>query len=273
MLRCARFTSRPGHSDQLHFDLWWRGQNIACDPGTYLYNGAAPWDNGLAGAHVHNTVVVDDQEPMTRAGRFLWLDWSHGDLLGFWQSEENGLEVLCAEHDGYRRMGVVHRRTVVRAGKDIWVVIDDICGTGSHTVRAGWLFPNSEWQLEGNVLSLTLSRDRLTMRTIGAEGPVGLYRAGEVIGGDPVSAEGTLWGWRSLNYATKEPALRFVSESRGSLPLRFETWWSFNDADPLLLNLERRDPCLGSSAVSKLEYEGERLDIDDAHIANTSGLR
>ena len=47
----------------------------------------------------------------------------------------------------------------------------------------------------------------------------------------------------------------------------------FNDADPRFLTLERRDPCLGSSAVSKLEYKGERLDIDDAHIVNTSGLR
>lgn len=273
MLRCARFTSRPGHSDQLHFDLWWRGRNIACDPGTYLYNGAAPWNNGLMGAHVHNTVVIDDQEPMTRAGRFLWLDWSHGDLLGRWRSMDNRLEVLCAEHNGYSRMGVAHRRTVVRAGEDIWVVIDDICGTGSHTARAGWLLPDSEWRLEGNELNLTLPRDRLTIRSLGAQGPVGLYRAGELIGGEQVSGERPLWGWRSLTYATKKPALRIVSESRGSLPLRLETWWSFNDADPLFLSLERRDPCLGSSAVSKLEYKGERLDIDDAHINDSSGIR
>ena len=273
MLRCARFTSRPGHSDQLHFDLWWGGRNIACDPGTYLYNGAAPWDNGLTGAHVHNTVVVDDQEPMTRAGRFLWLDWSRGDLLGRWRSNNNGLEVLCAEHDGYRRIGVVHRRTVVRAGKDIWVVIDDICGVGSHTARAGWLLPDSEWRFEGDELNLTLSRDRLTMRTLGAEGVIGVYRAGILVGGEPLSGEGTLWGWRSLTYATKEPALRIVSESRGNLPLRLETWWLFNDADPLFLTLERRDPSLGSSAISKLEYKGERLDIDDAHIVDSSGIR
>jgi len=273
MLRCARFSSRPGHSDQLHFDLWWGGQNIACDPGTYLYNGATPWDNGLTGAHVHNTVVVDDQEPMTRAGRFLWLDWSRGELLGRWRSQENGLEVLCAEHDGYRRMGVVHRRTVVRAGEDIWVVIDDICGTGSYTARVGWLLPDSEWRLEGDELNLTPSRVRLTMRTLGAKGPVGLYRAGELIGGEPVSGEGTLWGWRSLTYASKKPALRIVSESMGNLPLRLETWWAFNDVDPLFLTLERRDPCLGSSGVSKLEYKGARLDIDDAHNVDSSGLR
>ena len=102
---------------------------------------------------------------------------------------------------------------------------------------------------------------------------MGLYRAGVLIGGEPVSGVGPLWGWRSLTYATKKPALRMVGESKGSLPLRLETWWSFNDADPLFLTLERRDPCLGSSAVSRLEYKGERLDIDDAHIVDSSGLR
>jgi hypothetical protein len=170
-------------------------------------------------------------------------------------------------------MGVVHRRTVVRAGEDIWVVIDDIYGAGSHSARVGWLLPDSEWRLEGDELNLTLSRDRLTMHTLGAEGPVGLYRAGELIEGEPTSGEGTLWGWHSSTYATIKPALRIVSESRGNLPLRLETWWSFNDADPLLLSLERCDPCLGLSALSKLEYKGERLDIDDAHIVDSSGLR
>ncbi len=225
------------------------------------------------GAHVHNTVVVDDQEPMTRAGRFLWLDWAHGELLGHWRSEDNGLEVLSAEHNGYRRIGVVHRRTVVRAGENIWVVIDDICGTGSHTALAGWLLPDSEWRLDGDQLNLTLSRDRLKMCMRGAEGSLGLYRSGLLIGGKPVSGEGTLWGWRSLTYATKKPALRLVREIRGNLPLRLETWWAFNDADPLFLTLERNNPCMGSSAVFKLEYEGERLDINDAHIVDSSGLR
>jgi hypothetical protein len=272
VLRCARFHSRPGHSDQLHFDLWWNGRNIACDPGTYLYNGAPPWDNGLAGAQVHNTVVVDDQEPMLRAGRFLWLDWSHGDLLGRWRSHEGNLEVLSAEHDGYRRMGVVHRRSVVRAGEDLWIVIDDLCGAGSHTVRAGWLLPDGEWRLEGDELNLTLSSDRLKLRIYGTEGPVAVYRAGELIGGEPMSRDGALWGWYSSTYAVKEPGLRIVAEVEDTLPLRLETWWSFNDADPSEITLERRDLCLGSSGVAKLEYKGERLDIEDARTADTSGI-
>ena len=46
MLRAARYADRPSQADQLHLDLWWRGENIVCDAGTYLYNGPSPWTNG-----------------------------------------------------------------------------------------------------------------------------------------------------------------------------------------------------------------------------------
>ena len=74
-LRTAQFTSRPSHADQLHLDLWWRGLNIARDAGTYLYNAPAPWDNSLTTTLVHNTVTINGRDQMTRAGRFLYLDW------------------------------------------------------------------------------------------------------------------------------------------------------------------------------------------------------
>ena len=80
-IRVARFHSRPAHADQLHLDLWWRGINLAQDPGTYLYNSAPPWENSLTSALVHNTVTVDGQEFMLRAGRFLYLDWAQGKVI------------------------------------------------------------------------------------------------------------------------------------------------------------------------------------------------
>jgi asparagine synthase (glutamine-hydrolysing) len=60
IIRCADWAparSRPSHADQLHVDLWWRGLNIACDAGTYLYSGEGIWRNGLAHTAVHNTVT------------------------------------------------------------------------------------------------------------------------------------------------------------------------------------------------------------------------
>ena len=80
MLRAAHYFHRPGRSDQLHVDVWWRGQNIALDAGSYRYNAPPPWDNGLAGGQVHNSVSIEGAEAMTRAGRFLWLDWDQATL-------------------------------------------------------------------------------------------------------------------------------------------------------------------------------------------------
>ncbi len=64
VLRCARFDRRPGHADQLHLDVWYDGQAVTLDPGTYLYHGPAPWDNALAGEEVHNLPMIDGQSAM-----------------------------------------------------------------------------------------------------------------------------------------------------------------------------------------------------------------
>ena len=273
MLRCAQFNSRPGHSDQLHFDLWWRGQNIAGDPGTYLYNGNPPWDNRLTGAEVHNTLIVNRQDPMRRAGRFLWLDWTQGRILGRWRSAGGRLEVLAAEHYGYNRIGVIHRRTIMRAGDDIWLVVDDLSGEGSHIAHAGWLFPDGQWKLEGRHLGLTLAPGRVKVRFGGSEGPTGIYRAGALADGEGIGNGGHFWGWRSRSYAILEPALRLVTEVEGSLPFRLETWWLFNDADPHKLSVGWLDPGEGLSAIAWLKVGSESLDISDAHLVDSSSLR
>jgi hypothetical protein len=80
-LRLAHFKSRPGHADQLHLDLWWRGMNIAMDAGTFSYNNPPPWDNALSTTHVHNTITINGKDQMTRAGQFLWLDWAQAAVV------------------------------------------------------------------------------------------------------------------------------------------------------------------------------------------------
>ena len=84
VLRAAQFRSRPGHSDQMHFDLWWRGLNLACDAGTFLYNATPPWQNAFSGAWCHNTITLDGYEPMLAVGRFLWLDWGSAQVVCRW---------------------------------------------------------------------------------------------------------------------------------------------------------------------------------------------
>ncbi|MFZ0533060.1 MAG: heparinase II/III family protein, partial [Anaerolineales bacterium] len=99
-LRVANYHSRPAHADQLHLDFWWHGLNLAPDPGTYQYNSPPPWENSLTSAFVHNTVVVDGQEFMLRAGRFLFLDWAQGKVTAAQAAPDGGYTSITAKHNG-----------------------------------------------------------------------------------------------------------------------------------------------------------------------------
>lgn len=273
LLRCGPFKSRPGHSDQLHFGLWWGAQAVALDAGSYRYEHEPPWDNGLAKAAVHNTLLVDGEDPMRRAGRFLWLDWAQGRILGRWRSREGGLELLAAQHDGYHRWGLAHRRSVIRAGEEIWLVVDDLLGHGEHEANLGWLLHEGRWEWSVPSLKVIYDNMELALR-VEAEAPqVGVYRAGEIVAGKRVSHESLCWGWHSPTYALKEPALRLVASVRSVLPLRICSWWSFNQADPGELEIAWWEEDAPKAPVEELYWNGEHLNISDAYLIGPSSVR
>jgi hypothetical protein len=226
MLRAARYRDRPAQADQLHVDLWWRGENIACDAGTYLYNGADLWSNALAGTNVHNTVSIVDKDQMTRAGRFLWLDWAQADSV-LYEVESYGTAIEAA-HDGYRGLGVTHRRSVLSVRDlDAYVIVDDLLGSFSGKLRLHWLFPKYPFVWHEN-------DSRLLMRTsvgsfqcvIGSSQPnmISIANAGEIVAGWDSAhkkSDSEVRGWRSLYYGEKEAALSLAAESEARLPVRF----------------------------------------------------
>jgi len=178
--RAVKFSSRPGHADQLHVDLWWRGINLAQDAGTFLYNAPPPWDNSLTCSQVHNTVTVDGFEQMKRVSRFLYLDWAQAELLRDTTNTQIRLpneQQLVAQHNGYRHLGIIHRRSVEAFKEGKWVIRDTILSTQSlspnrslqerqistrnhnnqhpnklhtkkHAVTVQWLIPDWSFQVE-----------------------------------------------------------------------------------------------------------------------------
>jgi len=244
MLRAARYRDRPAHADQLHLDLWWRGENVACDPGTYLYNGAAPWTNALARTEVHNTVTVANRDQMTRAGRFLWLDWAQADCLSY-KVERLGTAVE-ASHNGYRRLGVVHRRSILSLpNTDAYIVVDDILGEFFGNVRLHWLFPDYPftWQEQSSTLILKTPPGEFQCVSWAQQHLTTIARAGEIVAGIPSPASNSemeIRGWRSLYYGEKEPAISLVIETRTQLPVRFVTVLAPEEVSVLNIN----DQCL-----------------------------
>jgi hypothetical protein len=227
-LRAVQYADRPAHADQLHADLWWQGYNVALDPGTYRYSAPAPWNNALSSSLVHNTVTIDGQDQMRRAGRFLWIHWAQGQVL------EAGPNQVTAEHNGYTQSGVTHRRTLARLDARRWRINDLLLNagpdTGSHTVRLHWLLPDWDWSIEGCALTLQGPPGRLVVAlALAEEGDASsflqLVRCGEALFGPP--ALHPILGWHSPTYGQKQPALSFSLAMNATLPLHLSTHWTF----------------------------------------------
>lgn len=58
------------HNDKLSFELFSRGDNLFCDPGTYLYTAIPEERNRFRSILAHNTVIIgDDEQNSWRQGR------------------------------------------------------------------------------------------------------------------------------------------------------------------------------------------------------------
>ena len=228
-IHTARYTGRPSHADQLHVDLWWQGVNVALDPGTFQYNSPPPWDNAFLTARVHNTLTIDGKDQMTRAGRFLWLDWAQAEIITHEINEDGHIKRITAEHDGFRKLGVRHQRTI-RTEDHGWTIEDAVIAYNNthkkvHTAQLTWLLPDWEWQLiAGNQLELTGPDFSFTLEIEGVH-KINLIRGGEPLIGE-LKPDPT-WGWLTSTYGIKHPALMVKAENAGNLPIKFVSMWKF----------------------------------------------
>ncbi len=226
ILRASRFHSRPAHADQLHIDLWFKGEPLALDAGTYLYNAPAPWENALVSVSVHNTVQIDGLEPMTRGGRFLWLDWDQAEGI----RREDAAPEISARRNGYRRIGAAHERRLLTLSDREWQVIDRITPVGrirkTHQVVLHWLLADLPWSLAGNALRLEHPAGSIQL-AIDCQTPgfLTLDRAGERLYGAGSAAP--ISGWVSPTYGVRKPALSLCVAWQSELPLEFISRWQF----------------------------------------------
>jgi hypothetical protein len=241
--RVLEYHARPAHADQLHLDLWWHGENLAQDAGTYLYNSQPPWDNSLASAFVHNTVVVDNQDFMQRVGRFLYLDWAQARLLSSYQSQACDCESYTARHNGYRKMGIIHSREVTAHPDGHWEIIDRLKGRSIHPhhARLHWLLPDWDFIVSESSKNSSSGYEikikspygwvRLNMgmtpgnetKLINQDLNFIVARAGEVVYGNGMVLP--IHGWISPTYGEKKPALSCILDFTHNLPVEFKSEW------------------------------------------------
>lgn len=138
MLRCpTRFRHRPGQCDLLHFDLTAGGRNLLRDAGSYSYNCDEPWRSYFSSSRAHNTICVDDRDPMPKVGRFLYGHWPVGEV------ETHG-QTVAATYRDYR--GIRHRRTVSPTAEGFRIE-DTIEGAFTSATLRWRLDPGLNWTL------------------------------------------------------------------------------------------------------------------------------
>jgi hypothetical protein len=214
MIRCHSYRDRPAHADMLHFDLWYRGVNVLRDAGSYLYYCQAPWMHYFPSTAAHNTVEVDGQDQMVKGPRFLWFRWTRSRVRQLDLSSDGRSGRIECEHYGYRRLPgrVVHRRTIGRDG-DVWIIADDLLGTGQHEAALRWRLCPAEWRRGDGLWEATVAGTDLAIA-------VSAPWECQLVAGKENPPE----GWESLYYAVKTPAPTLLCRGRADLPIRWITW-------------------------------------------------
>lgn len=236
-IRAMHYNSRPSHADQLHCELWWHGYNIARDAGTYRYNDSPPWDNSLTSTLVHNTVSINMAEQMTRAGRFLYLDWAHAEFVSTSTYSEDIIQQVLAKTSAYKKFGIEHTRSLSLTAKQTWQVLD-VLTTNKIKVenqpaifRLHWLLPDWDWQFErsNSTIKMTLNSPAglisLHIGTNQAIHRAGIIRAGEMLVGDGELSP--VFGWFSPTYNDKNPALSLSIEVKSNQNVTFLSEFTF----------------------------------------------
>jgi asparagine synthase (glutamine-hydrolysing) len=156
--RCGDITERFSQIDMLALDVWWRGQNVIADAGSYLYNGPARWHDHFSRTSGHSTVQVDGIDQMLHHRRFKVLYWTKARLLRF--EDEPSWCLAEGEHHGFERSlpGCVHRRAVLLLkDRECVVVVDTVQGAGEHEVKLQWLAGTAEYAFDPSNCLLRLN--------------------------------------------------------------------------------------------------------------------
>ena len=211
MTRAAKFKDRPSDADLLHVDFWWKGQNIAIDPGTYSYNALPPWDVGLKQTEYHNTVTVDGYDQMKRVGKFLWLPWAKGVKRHAYKSDSGNLIYWEGSHNGYEslRKPVSYCRGILKCEKDTWLIVDHLSGNNPHQFRLHWLLHNHNYIWDKD-------RQSLKLNTAYGDYHIVLGASMEITTDIVVADKNSPRGWCSKYYSECKPAISLSAQSNAS---------------------------------------------------------
>lgn len=126
-IHCSEYKDRPAHADNMHIDIWYKGENVLLDAGSYKYNTTPELTKYFSGTESHNTVMLGNHDQMQKGGRFIWYYWPKHAKGSFKKTGESFLfegRINC-----YRQLdnNIVHSRIIEKKKEQpVWTVTDII---------------------------------------------------------------------------------------------------------------------------------------------------
>jgi len=257
MIRCHTYRHRPVQADMLHLDLWWKGENVLRDAGTFSYNCEDPWLRYFPGTAAHNTVVVDESDQMERGSRFMWSHWLTSAVDCHQRfSDTVDIEYWQGSHYGYYRTRslVIHVRAVARINESHWLIVDDILGdTPPRSLRIAWHCCDVPFRQNGPTLHLQTHSGALKLEIVTHTTTTEVFRAANAMSPN---------GWESLYYGQRSSRPCFASVVRPRPLTRIVSLLRLTSANDEAARLDR-DIVRWREVAPDAEYSADLSDLDD----------
>jgi len=143
-IRCGDHKDRPAQADNLHLDIWYKGNNILRDSGTYKYNTDAEKLKYFMGSLSHNVVMVNGESQMLKGGRFIWYFWSQKLNAGWTETDTEYLFTGRIKAFEFLNKNAFQNRTIrISKISPVWIVEDNLQNLDDFSMKQIW-HPNDE---------------------------------------------------------------------------------------------------------------------------------
>ncbi|NOR78443.1 MAG: hypothetical protein GQ523_08505 [Methanophagales archaeon] len=201
------------HNSRLSFELFAGDKSFIVDPGAYIYTADKEMRNLFRSTKYHNTVVVDDKEQNRfEEDELFAMNLDAAVKVNGWLVTEN-YDLLDAEHNGYSRLNVVHRRLIYfNKVEQYWVIKDMLTGEGGYKHKFKLYFHFAP-------MALKKEKDELGIETGN--------KTGANIAIAPLETDGLKLaienGWVSYSYGQKVEAPIVKYSKTAEVPAEFVT--------------------------------------------------
>lgn len=203
------------HEDKLSFEAYAYGETLLFDPGRYSYSDRV-FGPYMRSTLAHNTALVDGRGQNRGSKKETFV--TSKPLDNAWMNEKGFDYVEGVYDDGYGAeldTSVTHRRSILYAKHDYWLVVDRFEGRGAHTIDTLFHFAPGKVKIDSASLGSVTEN----------EGRPNVLISPSVRDGVSVSlvegSESPVQGWISTRYNSKIAAPVADYCYKGPLPVEF----------------------------------------------------